>query len=92
MSRIVTSESLATAHHLLLPLVLSGDEVVGFVRGLCAGRADAGVVAAAVDLQETLVFLADLLLQVESGFDQTVRRQSLHLGISAKRKTVVNTT
>lgn len=70
---------MATAHHLLLPLMVSGGDVVGLVRGLGAGRADAGVVRAAVDLQKTFVFLTDLFLQVESGFDQTVRYQSLHL-------------
>lgn len=73
------SKTVATAHHLLLPLVVGRDDVVGLVRGLGAGRADAGVVCAAVDLQETFVFLADLLLQVESGFDETMRHQRLRL-------------
>lgn len=53
--------------------MVSGDNVMGFVRGLGAGRADAGVVRAAVGLQKTFVFLTDLLLQVESGFDQAMR-------------------
>lgn len=70
---------MATAHHLLLPLMVSGDDVMGFVRGLGTGHADAGVVGAAVDIQKTFVLLTDLLLQVESGFDQTVRGQRLHL-------------
>lgn len=70
---------MTAAHRLLLPLVVNGDDVVRFVRGLSAGRADAGVVGAAVDFQKTFVFLTDLLLQVESGFDQTMRRQRLHL-------------
>lgn len=73
------NKTVATAHHLLLPLVVRGDDLVGLVRGLSAGHADAGVVRAAVDLQKTFVFLADLVLQVESGFDQTMRYQRLHL-------------
>jgi len=60
--------------------VVHGDDVVGLVRGLGAHRADGGVVGAAVHLQEALVLLADLLLQVERGFDQTVGHQGLHLG------------
>lgn len=59
--------------------MVGGDDVVGLVRGLGTGRADAHVVRAAVDLQQTFVFLTDLVLQVESGFDQTMRHQSLHL-------------
>lgn len=59
--------------------MVSGGDAVGLVRGLGADRADAGVVRAAVDLQKTFVFLTDLFLQVECGFDQTVRHQSLHL-------------
>lgn len=41
---------------------------------LSAGRADAHVVGAAVDLQQTFVFLADLVFQVESRFNQSMRR------------------
>lgn len=76
---ISQSKTVATAHRLLLPLVVSGNNVVGLVRGLGAGRADAGVVCAAVGPQKTFVFLADLLLQVESGFDQVMRHQRLCL-------------
>lgn len=73
--------SIATgnAHHLLLPLVVSGDDVVGFVRAVGARGADAGVVRAAVAVQEALVLLAELLLQVERGFDEPVRGQRLDL-------------
>lgn len=67
------------AHHLLLPLVLGGHDVVGLVRGLGAGCADAHVVRAAVGVQEALVLLADLVLQVERGIDEAVRHQRLHL-------------
>lgn len=74
---IVVSSS--TAHHFLLPLVVRGDNFVGLMCGFSAGRADADVVIAAVDLQEALVFLTDLLLQVEGGFNQTMRRQGLYL-------------
>lgn len=63
-----------STHHPLLILVVDGDDVVGFVRGLGAGGADADVVSAAVCVQKTFVFLADLLLQVESGFNQMMRR------------------
>lgn len=66
-------------HHLLLPLVVSGDDVVWLVGALGAGRADADVVGAAVDVQQTLVFLADLVLQVESRFNQSVGCHGLHL-------------
>lgn len=69
---ILAEHIVALAHRLLLPLVVNGDNVVGFVHGVAAGRADAGVVRAAVVVQETLVFLADLLLQVESGLDETM--------------------
>lgn len=67
------------AHHLLLPLVVGGHVVVGLVRGLGAGRADADVIRAAVGVQEALVLLADLVLQVERGIDEAVRHQRLHL-------------
>ncbi len=67
------------AHRLLLPLMLGGDDVVGFVRGLGTRRADAGVICAAVNLEQTFVFLADLVLQMECRFDQTMRDQRLHL-------------
>lgn len=67
------------AHHLLLPLVVGGHVVVGLVRGLSAGRADADVIRAAVGVQEALVLLADLVLQVERGIDEAVRHQRLHL-------------
>lgn len=70
---------MAAAHRLLLPLVVGGDDVVGLVCDLGASRADAGVVRAAVDLQKTLVLLTDLVLQVEGGFNQTMRYQRLHL-------------
>lgn len=60
--------------------MVHGDDVVGLVRGLGADRADGDVVRATVHLQETLVLLADLLLQVEGGFDQAVRDQGLYLG------------
>lgn len=62
---------------------------MGFVCGFSAGHADAGVVGAAVDVQETFVFLTDLLLQVEGGFDQTMRRQRLYLRIGAWRTRVL---
>lgn len=52
----------ATAHHLLLPLMVSGTDVVWLVCGLCAGRADAGVVGAAVNVQQAFVFLTDFVL------------------------------
>lgn len=71
---------MSTAYHLLLPLALGGHDVVGLVRGRGAGAADAGVVGAAVGLQEPLVLLTDLDLQVESGFNQMVGGQGLHLG------------
>lgn len=61
-----------TTYRLLLELVVDGDNVVGFVRGLGAGGADADVVSAAVGVQEAFVFLADLVLQVEGGFDQSM--------------------
>jgi len=63
---------MTSAHRLLLKLVVDGDDVVGFVRGLSTGSADAGVVRAAVGVQKTLVFLTDLVLQVEGGFNQTM--------------------
>lgn len=47
------------------------------MRGLGTGLADADVVGATVEVQKTLVFLTDLLFQVESGFNQTMR--CLHL-------------
>lgn len=59
--------------------MVGGDDVVGLVSDLGAGRADAGVIRAAVGLQKTLVLLADLVLQVEGGFDQTMRYQRPHL-------------
>lgn len=52
---------------------------MGLVHAVGAGCADAGVVRAAVVVQETLVFLTDLLLQVESGFDEPVGHEGLHL-------------
>ena len=67
------------AHHLLLPLVVSGDDVVGLVHAVGARRAEAGVVSAAVAVQEPLVLLTELLLQVESGFDEPMRHERLHL-------------
>lgn len=66
-------------HHLFLPLVVSGNNVMGLVHAVGAGGADAGVVCPAVVVQETLVFLTDLLFQVESGFDEPVGGERLHL-------------
>lgn len=66
-------------HHLLLPLVISGNDVMRLVGALGTCRADADVVGAAVDVQQTLVFLADLVLQVESRFNQSVGCHGLHL-------------
>lgn len=59
--------------------MVSGDDVVGLVHAVGARCADAGVVRAAVAVQETLVFLTELLLQVESGFHEPVRDEGLHL-------------
>lgn len=66
-------------YHLLLPLVISGNDVVGFVGTFDASRADANVVSAAVDIQQALMFFADLVLQVESRFNQSVGCHGLHL-------------
>lgn len=52
---------------------------MGLVHAVGAGGADAGVVRPAVVVQETLVLLTDLLLQVESGFDEPVGGERLHL-------------
>lgn len=61
---------MATAHHLFLKLVVDGSDIVGFVRDLGASLADACVVGAAEHFQEAFVFLTDLFLQVEGGFNQ----------------------
>lgn len=59
--------------------MVSGDDVVGLVQAVGARGADAGVVRAAVAVLETIVFLTELLLQVESGFDEPVRDERLYL-------------
>lgn len=70
---------------------------MGLVHAVGAGGADAGVVCPAVVVQEALVFLTDLLFQVESGFDEPVGGERLHLQrvtsrISAQFKTNGETT
>lgn len=66
---LVAAVTQQQTNRLLLPFVDGGDNVVGLVHALSAGCADAGVVGAAVHLQQTLVLFTDLLLQVESGFN-----------------------
>lgn len=61
--------------------MVSRDNVVGLVHAVAAGCADAGVVCSTVVVQETLVFLTDLLLQVESGFNEPVGNERLYLRI-----------
>lgn len=50
------------AYRLFLELVVDGDDIVGLVRGVCTGCADAGVVGAAISVQKTFVFFTDLFL------------------------------
>ena len=69
---VIRKSNMTAAYCFLLELMVDGDNVVGFVRGLSTDGADAGVVGAAVDVQKTFVFLADLFLQVEGGLNQTV--------------------
>lgn len=59
--------------------MVNGDSLMGFVCSIGTGRADAYVVAPAVDIQETFMFLTDFVFQVESWFNQTMRCQCLDL-------------
>lgn len=52
---------------------------MGLVHAVGARGADAGVVGATVELQQALVFLAELLLQVERRLDEPVRGERLDL-------------
>lgn len=66
-------------HRFFLPLSFSGDNVMAFMRGLCALLTDAHMFVSAVGVQEAFVCLAHLVLQVVYGLHQLVRVHRLPL-------------
>lgn len=68
-------------HHLFLPLAVNRDDLVSLVGGLGTGDTDTAVVVAAVDFQQALMLLTELLLQMMHRLHEAVKRQRLHLPV-----------